>query len=635
MKLIRELSKRKSVAGLLMTVGVAVAIFAIACGGTETVEVTRIVKETVIVEKVVEKEVEVEKVVEKAVEVVVTATASSSDAMMAPTEQSGTLVAALQSVGSPIGTPELCVPNCANEKYFFSAWDTLLQWTSEATVGPGIAESWDLAPDQSKFTWHVRPGIQFHKGWGEVTADDVAFSTNSVNSNTNPDSVHDVAGDMSCCYGETIAVDKYTAETAIITYDSRAPGWLFTNLRDAYGISSKTIYDEYGKEGMREILVGTGPFEVREWLEKDRLVLDAIPEHYRKTASYETARIIEVPEEASRIAMFESGDATITHVSLPNVQRLVDSGGTKRLLENVITHIGMNPNFLEKTNPKTGEPLENPGYDDALANADAFPWVSYYNLPGSDCDWDVLLEEVPSGPICPEMENGRKVRLAMAKAIDKAALVKGLLDDLGSVACNWAISTTDPTHDDAWCIDYDPEGAKQLMIDSGNEDGFKIGIWAGNEPSEVHQAVAGMWLDTLNIEVEFHLGPFQVWQPTFVDRSFQHLVFDGEQGGMPAHYAKGREAQAWFAGGIMWSGGIPFYQRIYGGMLSEPDEQKRNDLARQFANHERFWHWDPAIWEQPIFTIYNGSDMEWNPTSLSIHTQISNYVYPLEDITLK
>ena len=65
MKLIRELSKRKSVAGLLMTVGVAIAIFAIACGGTETVEVTRVVKETVIVEKVVEKEVEVEKVVEK------------------------------------------------------------------------------------------------------------------------------------------------------------------------------------------------------------------------------------------------------------------------------------------------------------------------------------------------------------------------------------------------------------------------------------------------------------------------------------------------------------------------------------------------------------------------------------------
>lgn len=85
----------------------------------------------------------------------------------------------------------------------------------------------------------------------------------------------------------------------------------------------------------------------------------------------------------------------------------------------------------------------------------------------------------------------------------------------------------------------------------------------------------------------------------------------------------------------MWSGGIPFYQRIYGGMLSEPDEQKRTEMAIQFGNHEAFWHWDPATWEQPIYTVYNGGEMTWTPTSNSIHTQISNYVFPLEDIVLK
>ena len=261
-------------------------------------------------------------------------------------------------------------------QYFYSAWDTLLQWSAEGTVIPGVADSWELDPEITQFTWHIRPGIQFHKGWGEVTAEDVAWSTNTVNSNTNPDSVHDVAGDMSCCYGETVAVDKYTAVTEITTYDSRAPGWLFTNLRDAYGISSKTIYDEHGKEGMRDIFVGTGPFEVREWLDNDRIVLDALPEHYRQTASIETARIFEVPEEASRIAMFESGEALITHVSLPNISRLEEAGGTKRLLQTVITHLGMNPNFLEKTNPKTGEPLDNPGFDPSL------PWVSDPFAPG-------------------------------------------------------------------------------------------------------------------------------------------------------------------------------------------------------------------------------------------------------------
>ena len=133
-----------------------------------------------------------------------------------------------------------------------------------------------------------------------------------------------------------------------------------------------------------------------------------------------------------------------------------------------------------------------------------------------------------------------------------------------------------------------------------------IGWWAGNEPSESHEAIASMWKDTLDIDVDFHLGPFTVWHPTFVDRSFLHLVHDGEQGGTPVDFAKGREAQAWFAGGIMWSGGIPFYQRIYGDQLGEEDLQNRIDMSVQFGNHEAFWHWDPATYEIPVFTIYNG-----------------------------
>ena len=556
-----------------------------------------------------------------------TAMPAATTAPEAPAMSDATLVAALQSVGTPIGTPEFCVPGCANEKYFYSAWDTLLHWSEDDIVGPNIAESWILADDLSSFTWNIRRGVPFHDDWGEVTAEDVAWSTNSVNSNTNPETVHDVAGDMSCCYGNTSVVDEYTARTEIITFDSRAPGWLFSNLRDAYGISSKKVFDEFGKEGMRDVFVGTGPYKVIEWLQGDRLVMEALPSHFRNAAEVKNVRVVEVPEEASRIAMFESGQALITHVSLPNVSRLEEASGTKRLLQTAINHIGMNPNFLEKINPKSGEPLDNPGFDGSL------PWVSDPFADG--CDWDQLLEIVPSGPLCPEMENPRKVREAMTIAIDRDALVQGLLNGLGTPACNWAISANNPAHKDSWCYDYEPDRAKQLMEESGNADGFKIGMWVGNEPREIHQAVAGMWLDTLNIEVQFEVGPFSVWQPTFVDRSLQHLVIDGEQGGMPAHFAKGREAQAWFAGGIMWSGGIPFYQRIYGGMLSEPDEAKRTEMAVQFGDHERFWFWDPAIWEQPVYTIYNNSKMSWNPESSSMHTGPPNMIFPLEDITLK
>ncbi len=698
MKILNVISKRKAVAAAFLSLMAVVAVVAMACAGTETVVHTVVVKEqvpgetviqTVVVEKevqvagetvvqtvVVEKEVEVagetvvqtvvvekevqvagetvvqtvvvekevavevqkvvEVEVEKQVEVVVTATPDDSMMMMMPEGQSGEFVAALQTVGLPVGTPELCVPTCSNEQYYYSVWDTPVQWSADGRVIPAVAESWELAPDKSKFTWHVRPGIEFHKGWGEVTAEDFAWSTNTVNPNVNPETLHDVGGDLTCCYGETVAIDRYTAETEIIKYDSRAPGWLFSNLRDAYGINSKTIYDEYGKEGMRNVFVGTGPFEIRQWRDNDKIILDALPEHYNQAAHIQSARILEVPEEASRIAMFESGEAMITHVSLPNTKRLEDAGGVRRLLQTVILHIGMNPNFLEQTNPKTGEPLGNPGYDEAKKNPEAFPWVSFYDLPGSNCDWNVLLEEVPSDPssICPEMENARKVRLAMAKAIDKQALVDGLFEGLGSQGCNWAISTNDPTHDDSWCVPYDPDGAQALMAEAG-VDGFTIGWWAGNEPSEAHQAIASMWKDTLDINVEFHLGPFTTWHPTFVDRSFIHLVHDGEQGGMPAHFAKAREAQAWFAGGIMWSGGIPFYQRIYGDMLGEEDIQKRLEMAIRFGNHEAFWHWDPATYEIPVFTIYNGNLIDWVPNKIAMHTAPVNMIYPLEDIIIK
>ena len=91
------------------------------------VEVEKEVVKEVEVEVVVEKEVEVEvvKEVEKEVEVVVTATpdAMAGDAMMMPAMQTGEFRAALQTVGLPVGTPELCVPTCSNEQYYYSVWD--------------------------------------------------------------------------------------------------------------------------------------------------------------------------------------------------------------------------------------------------------------------------------------------------------------------------------------------------------------------------------------------------------------------------------------------------------------------------------------------------------------------------------
>src|SRR6266404_1243760 len=46
--------------------------------------------------------------------------------------------------------------------------------TSE--VEPDLAESWTLSPDGTIWTFKLKKGVQFHKNFGEMTAEDVKFS---------------------------------------------------------------------------------------------------------------------------------------------------------------------------------------------------------------------------------------------------------------------------------------------------------------------------------------------------------------------------------------------------------------------------------------------------------------------------
>src|SRR4029453_6646110 len=45
-----------------------------------------------------------------------------------------------------------------------------------AEVEPDLAESWTLSPEGTIWTFKLKKGVQFHKGFGELTAEDVKFS---------------------------------------------------------------------------------------------------------------------------------------------------------------------------------------------------------------------------------------------------------------------------------------------------------------------------------------------------------------------------------------------------------------------------------------------------------------------------
>ena len=325
--------------GLL--IGLAVAV---GCGGEEpVVQVERVVEtviveksvtqiekvvETVVVEKVIEgktvKVVEtvivdrpvttVQKVIETVVvtEVEVVVATAMPIAMSADGSDrispSGHFVVAENLVVPPILLPALAGGGLEFSYYNWGVVDYPLSINAADEPDPAVSiwDSWTVSQDGLKVSWTVRPGVQFHQGWGEVTAEDIAFSFNNANR------------EGSRFYGLT-SLDWFDRMEAL---DDRSgvmyllkdnPLWILqisnASTHNVW-IVSKKLFDERGEEGGADTAIGTGPYQVRAWATNDRVLLEATEEHYRVVPLSKTFEVIEISEPLAKQAAFLTAKLT-------------------------------------------------------------------------------------------------------------------------------------------------------------------------------------------------------------------------------------------------------------------------------------------------------------------------------------
>jgi len=125
--------------------------------------------------------------------------------------------------------------------------------TDAATIEPDLAESWEFSDDKMEWTFHLRRGVQFHHGFGEVTAEDVVFSLNKAR---NPES-----SAFSSDYAAIQSVEAVDPYTVKLTLASPVPSLLGLVANYAGGfVLSKKAYEERGERFQREP-VGFGPFQ--------------------------------------------------------------------------------------------------------------------------------------------------------------------------------------------------------------------------------------------------------------------------------------------------------------------------------------------------------------------------------------
>jgi ABC-type transport system substrate-binding protein len=108
------------------------------------------------------------------------------------TAPAGELVIATRNLRSGAGTPRFCTAGCAETVYLAGIMETL----TGVKAGPGgpldpqnaplLAKSWEISPALDAITFQLEEGIQFHGDWGELTAEDVAFTFNGANASITP-----------------------------------------------------------------------------------------------------------------------------------------------------------------------------------------------------------------------------------------------------------------------------------------------------------------------------------------------------------------------------------------------------------------------------------------------------------------
>ncbi len=323
-------------------------------------------------------------------------------------------------------------------------WDSLVERDPKTNkIIPGAAESWKTL-DDTTWEFKLHKGIKFHNG-NPLNAEAVRFTI--MEGILDPERKSNKAGHFKWVK-EVQVVDDLTFR--IITTDPYA--LVLDRLYNLY------VYDPIstkanGFESLAENPMGSGPYKFVKWVRGSELVMTRNPDYWKKdVAKIENIKIRIIPEASTRLAELISGGI---HFAEGFPSDMIDS---------------------LKSSDKI-VPLIAPTAE-----------VNFWQFDSSGRASQTPLMD-------------KRVRQAIWHAIDRDAIMKNVLKDMGTVVntpVNPLMFGYDP---DIKGYAYDPEKAKALLKEAGYEKGFELDVWQYvNHQNFPNQAAAG-YLEKVGIKV--------------------------------------------------------------------------------------------------------------------------------------
>ena len=377
-----------------------------------------------------------------------------------------------------------------------------------------LITGWELDPDGRGWTLELKHGVQFHGSWGEMTADDFVWS---FEDEIRDGSIHSGIGLARATGATAEAVDNYTVSFRLDSPNSFFFDAFFGNGSGASTkVFSKNRTETLGVDAaFLDLSGGTGPFVFKKWAQGAEVVLEAFEGYHGTPSQLKTVRILEIKEPATQIAALKSGQVDASLVPAPLAEDVASDPSLDTLSFGVPGSQRLYPQgqFCMETT-LAGEPIEpypRPGYDPSK------PWVGECDNPDSQ-------------------ENARKVRMAMSMAIDRQSIVDNILGGFGrpSYLPEVLPPLLDLIWQDKWFIPYDPDTARELLVEAGYPDGIDalIRITTGSHPLEVEmgQAVA-QFLGALGGDVRTEVLTYSGNRPSGVARERSDLWFRSSSAG--------------------------------------------------------------------------------------------------------
>ena len=315
------------------------------------------------------------------------------------------------SIGEPSNLLPVLASDSASSDINSLVYNGLVRYDKNLKLEGELAESWEISPDGLTITFQLRKGIKWHDG-APFTAADVLFTYQTYIDPNTPTAYAEAYSQVA----EAAAPDDYTFRVRYA--QPYAPAL------ESWGVSILPKHllagQDLTKSPLSRAPVGTGPYVFVEWTAGEKLVLEANP-HYFEGQPY-IKRVVYriIPDLSTQFLELQSGGLDFMGLTPIQYQTQTDTPAFQRQF-NKYRYLAFGYTYL-------GYNLKRPMFQD------------------------------------------RRVRQALAHALDKQEIIDGVLLGLGQAA-------TGPYKPDTWVYNgevprypYDPDKARALMAEAGWRD---------------------------------------------------------------------------------------------------------------------------------------------------------------------